>query len=125
MKIEVNKGCIKIKTKKDVFGIGIRSDTKRWRRYITPKSYMLPYHPYFKYYYRWFNIFWCKSRRCDSCGNYIGSRGGTVVHSDLNYDIKPLVICVECEKNLKYVDKKGDEYTGYLAWLRKLEDENE
>lgn len=127
MIIEVNKGCIKIKTKKDVFGIGIRRDIKKWRSYITPKPYISSHytHPYFKYYYRWFNIFWCKSRSCDSCGNYIGSRGGTVVYSNSNDDIKPLVICFECERNFKYVDKKGDEYTGYLAWLRKLEDENE
>lgn len=126
MKIIVNKGCIKIATKKDAFEIGIIADTKNWKRYIIPKPYISfkQYHPYFRYFYRWFNIFCCKSRRCDSCGNYIGNRGGTIVHSNYN-NIKPLVICFECKRNFKYVDKKGDEYTGYLAWLRKLEDENE
>ena len=99
--------------------IGYRSaDAYAWRKYLIPKHYISPKskHDYFKFYIRWLNFYFCKPRKCDCCGKYLDSKGGT---NFWDYDGNKVVVtvCYTCRENKIYTDKRGCTHTGYNAWL--------
>ncbi len=107
------------------FYIGIKADTHNWKKYLLPHAYCSDKnykHEYFKFYYRWFNVFWCFPRKCECCNQYMDSRGGTNIWNAQGDKIL-LTVCRNCKENKTYIDKEtGRSYTGYLAWLKELWD---
>lgn len=88
---------------------GLRKDKENWKNYIVPKLFCgqrckIPHH-YFKYYYRWFNFYWCKPRKCEFCKKYMTRKGG---HHLWNNDGTKIImtICDPCYEKDK------------LGWLR-------
>lgn len=104
------------------FYIGYRSnDSQFWKKYIFPKYYVSPQykHCYFRFYIRWLNFFFTMPRKCECCGKYMDSTGGTHIW-DMEGNTKLLTICKNCRDNKKFIDKNGIEYTGYSAWLQEM-----
>ena len=103
--------------------IGYRShDKRRWKKYLIPKAYCKDKrykHSYFKFYYRWLNFFWCMPRKCECCGQYMTSPGGTHIY-DINGNNILKTICKNCKDTKEYVDNHGTIYKGYAAWLQEL-----
>lgn len=104
--------------------IGYREHDKYlWKKYLLPKAYISSKHKhdYFKFYYRWLNLFWCMPRKCECCGNYMTSKGGTHIW-DFDGNKKVITVCENCLDNKVYVDKDGCAYYGYIAWNRETWD---
>jgi len=88
--------------------IGIHGNKKAWKHYLTPKYCCGGKwkHTYFQYYIRWFNIYWCKPRKCENCGNYMVGDGHHIW--DKEGDKILITVCRDCYK------EKG--YNGWIDW---------
>ena len=106
--------------------IGYRKhDSYKWKDYLIPKAYIdkKSNHHYYKYYYRWFNFFWCKPRKCENCGEYMTSAGGTRIW-DMDGNRLLITICKKCEDSKEYIDKNGIVRKGHVAWLKYMWDKD-
>lgn len=84
--------------------IGICNDKWNWKKCILPHAYSSDKHykhNYYKYYYRWFNIYWYKPRRCDICKKYIGDNGGILIRNEKEKAV--YVICMKCNKKYRHL----------------------
>jgi len=87
--------------------IGVCANKKAWINYMRPK-YMCGgkhKHSYFQYFIRWFNIYWCKPRKCDDCGEYITEDGIKVWDSEGNKVLK--IVFKKCY-NTEQLKKKSE-----------------